>query len=229
MGYRYKEVFEPGRGYRFFRNRASLLLQSISYGRRLLEQQDAALTIILNKYVDQMVDRKPIAYEHQSALTATSFTDVSSAAFYKYVSAGAWEHIRNGSIQIGSADYYRNTSNQNIGDQREGTCTFHLVSGDNQLNAMIVSGFNCGILCGTSDHDGADNDLMLSRFGEKRIKIEPVAEFMEFISKRIEATRARVYDVRYTDLKNYSIEFPGIEPLATLRAQASSRRNRFAA
>ncbi len=54
-----------------------------------------------------------------------------------------WEHMRQGSFQFGTAQYYRTTPNRNIQDQREGASSIHLTSQGNQLNVTLTSGFNC--------------------------------------------------------------------------------------
>ena len=52
---------------------------------------------------------------------------------------------------------------------------------------------------------------MLSRFGGKRLKIEPVSQFLARVCKLTGAFRAYVFDVVYNDLKHYAAERPGIE------------------
>jgi hypothetical protein len=90
------------------------------------------------------------------------------------------------------------------------------MSGDNQLNVALISGFNCAIFCGTAHIEGPDHELMLSRFGSKRLKIEPVSEFLARVCKLTGAFRAHVFDVVYSDLKHYAAEVSGIERFSSI-------------
>ncbi len=47
---------------------------------------------------------------------------------------------------------------------------------------------------------------MLSRFGGKRVKIEPVVEFLTRVCRLTGSFRAQVKHVIYNDLKNYMTE-----------------------
>jgi hypothetical protein len=136
---------------------------------------------------------------------------VNSDTLYKYLSDATWDYIRQGSFQFGSAEFYRKTPNIKIQDQREGASNIHLISGDNQLNVALISGFNCAIFCGTAHIEGPDHKRMLSCFGSKRLKIEPVSKFVARVCKLTGAFRAHVFDVVYNDLKHYAAERPGIE------------------
>jgi small nuclear ribonucleoprotein (snRNP)-like protein len=211
MPYRYKEKFEKDNGYRFFRDKKSVLVHAISYGRRLTEGKVAAYDAHTNRYLDAVMPRASDSYEYAQALRPSDFPDVKSQPLYKYVSDATWEYIRQGSFQFGTAQYYRNTPNRNIQDQREGASSIHLTSQDNQLNVTLTSGFNCAIFCGTAHIEGPEHELMLSRFGRKRLKIEPLMEFLARVCRLTGSFRAHVKDVVYNDLKNYVTEHAGIE------------------
>jgi hypothetical protein len=216
MTYRYKEKFENDAGYSFIRDKKSVLVQAISYGRRFTEEQVAAYDRHINAYLDNVAGRSAEAPKYAQALRRDDFPDVSADPLYKYVSDATWKYIRQGSFQFGSAQFYRTTPNINIQDQREGASNIHLMSGDNQLNVALISGFNCAIFCGTALIEGPDHDLMLSRFGSKRLKIEPVSEFLARVCKLTGAFRAHVFDVVYNDLKHYAAELPGIELFSSI-------------
>jgi hypothetical protein len=216
MAYRYKEKFENDAGYRLIRDRKSILVQAISYGRRFTEEQVAAYDRHINAYLDNVAGRSAEAPKYAQALRRDDFPDVSSDPLYKYVSDATWEYIRQGSFQFGSAQFYRTTSNINIQDQHEGSSNIHLMSGDNQLNVALISGFNCAIFCGTAHIEGPDHELMLARFGSKRLKIEPVPEFLARVCELMGAFRARVFDVVYNDLKHYAAELSGIERFSSI-------------
>jgi hypothetical protein len=211
MHYRYKEKFEKDAGYRFSRDKRSVLVHAISYGRRLTDEETAAYNRHVNAYLDAVMRRTNEVYKYAQALTRTDLPDVESEPLYKYVSDATWEYIRKGSFQFGTAQYYRSTPNINIQDQREGASSLHLASGNNQLNVTLTSGFNCAIFCGTAQIEGPDHELMLSRFGRKRLKIEPVTGFMACVCRLTGAFRAHVFDVVYNDLKDYAAEHSGIE------------------
>jgi hypothetical protein len=211
MPYRYKEKFEKDAGYRFLRDKRSLLVRASSYGRRFTDGQVASYDGHINRYLDAVTPRAGNAYKFAKALTRTDFPEAKSEPLYKYVSDTTWGYIRRGSFQFGTARYYRTTPNMNIQDQHEGTSSIHLTSQDNQMNVTLTSGFNCAIFCGTAHIEGGDHEMMLSRFGRKRLKIEPVTEFLARVCRLTGAFRSHVFDVVYTDLKNYTTEHPGIE------------------
>jgi hypothetical protein len=210
MAYRYREKFDY-RGYRFIRDKKSVLVHAISYGRRLPDGEVAHYDRRINAYLDAVLSRTAGDSIYAQALTRTDFPDLTSEPIYKYISDATWEYIRHGSFQFGTAQYYRTTPNINIQDQREGTSTIHLASGTNQLHVTLTSGFNCAIFCGTAHIEGPDHELMLSRFGRKRLKIEPVGDFLACVGRLIGSFRAHVFDVVYTDLKNYAAELEGVE------------------
>ena len=211
MPYKYKEKFLPDNGYRFYRDDRSILVQMLAYGRPLTDTQLVSVAKNFNKYLDTILKRDPQTPAYGPALQRSDFKDLKSEPLYKYVSDSTWNHICKGSFQLGTAEYYRNTPNMNIRDQREGASMFYLVSGNNQLSVAITSGFNCALFCGTSFVQGPDHELMLSRFGRKRIKIDPLDEFVAALAKHIGAFSAHVYDIIYADLKNYLAKREGIE------------------
>jgi hypothetical protein len=211
MPYCYREKFEKYGGYRFVRDKKSILVHAISYGRRLTDGQVAAYDSRVNAFLDAVLPRASGDAKYAQALTRTDFPDLKAEPLYKYVSNATWEYIRQGSFQFGTAQYYRTTPNIDIQDQREGASSIHLASVNNQLNVTLTSGFNCAIFCGTAHIQGPDHDLMLSRFGRKRLKIEPVSKFLARVCKLTGSFRAHVFDVVYNDLKNYAVELEGVE------------------
>jgi hypothetical protein len=211
MPYLYRVKFEKNGGYRFIRDKKSILVHAISYGRRLPDGQVAAYDRHVNAYLDAVMPRATEGAKYAQALTRTDFPDVESEPFYKYVSDATWEYIRQGSFQFGTAQYYQTTPNINIQDQREGASSIHLASGNNQLNITLTSGFNCAIFCGTAHIGGPDHDLMLARFGAKWLKIEPITEFLTCVRRLTGSFRAYVFDVVYNDLKNCAAEQEGVE------------------
>lgn len=211
----YRENFEQNGGYRLFRDRVSVLSRSFSFSRRLTDQQNLALAKRLDDFfaaIDGHVDGAldPNSKLPETPLTKADFAEVNPATMYKYAEDATWEHLRRGSFQFGTAEYYRNSPNIKIQDRREGFGHFHLTFGNDQLNVSLISGYNCGIFCGTDQIDGPNDDLMRERFGRKRIKIEPVREFIARAKKCIGAYRSRIYDVVYRDIQSYADEFPDV-------------------
>jgi hypothetical protein len=143
--------------------------------------------------------------------------------YYKYISGQTWNYVNAGSFQLGTASYYRSTPNIKIKDEREGAGDFRLASGPDQLNATILSGFNAAIYCGT----GAigDRALMTSRFGGRVIKIHPVKEFAKRIATRVGAAEFHVYDLVYTDQKNFFAEKEGIRDFISIVRQHDTAGN----
>jgi hypothetical protein len=186
-------------------------MQASAYGRRFTEDQLTSFATATNTYLDAVLQQEPLSPTHRAALVEADFPDLNREPLYKYVSDTTWNYISTGSFQLGTAAYYRSTPNMNIRDQREGASFFHLMSGDNQLNISLTSGFNCAIFCGTSHMKGKDHTLMQSKFGKKRLKIEPLSEFVARICQKLNSVRACVHEVVYTDLKNYIAEHDGIE------------------
>jgi hypothetical protein len=176
----------------------------MSYGRRLSPDHIAALVRRINEYLDTIARRAPKDYEPHAALTLDNFPHIVDQSYYKYISEETWGYNKDGSFQLGTASYYRSTPNMKIKDEREGASDFHLAHGTDQLNVSIMSGFNAAIYCGTGAM--GDRALMSSRFGVRLIKIYPVREFAERIAHRIGATDFHVYDVVYTDQKNFFME-----------------------
>ncbi|WP_407187421.1 hypothetical protein [Bradyrhizobium centrosematis] len=190
---------------RLVRDTRSVLIGGISaFSTRLTDAQ-------LASYAELMARRSSEAeqetFQIAPALTLSDFSDRSTEPLYKYVSDDTWQrYISKGSIQLGTASYYRTTPNMNIRDRREGASTFHLLADDFTFNVDMMIGDNCAVFCGTAQMEGPDHELMRSRFGERRIKIDPLPDFIAFISERTKAFRTRVFDVRYTDLKHFVAE-----------------------
>ena len=196
---------EPTRMFRLVRDSRSVLVGGISgFSTRLTDAQ-------LASYAELIAKRSPEA-EHEKfqvapALTLADFPDRSAEPLYKYVSDDTWQrYVSKGSIQLGTASYYRTTPNMNIRDRREGASSFHLLSDNFTFNVDMMIGDNGAVFCGTAHIEGPDHELMLSRFGGRRIKIDPLSEFIAFISERIKPFRTKVLDVRYTDLKHFVAE-----------------------
>jgi hypothetical protein len=219
----YREEFEKDNGYRFYRRNKSLVLRSASYGRRLSPNDIAALVRGINEYLDTVSGRSAINYAPTPALTLEDFPHIVDDSYYKYISDDTWNYNKAGSFQLGTASHYRSTPNIKIKDEREGAADFHLAHGPDQLNATILSGFNAAIYCGT----GAigDRALMTSRFGGRLIKIHPLREFARRIATRIGAAEFHVYDVVYTDQKNFFAEKEGIRDFITIVRQYDASGN----
>ena len=94
---------------------------------------------------------------YRDPIIESEFAECSNEPLYKYVSDSTWKYLSEGSFQLGTAKYYRETPNINVQDRREGASIFHLAHKDDQLNVGIVSGMNCALFCGTSFSDGADH------------------------------------------------------------------------
>lgn len=218
LRFRYKEKFEKDKGFRFFRDKRSVLVQAISFGRRLTERQTADYVKRINVFLDDVSGGEEKSYADWPALTKFDFPDLKSEPLYKFVSDETWNYIQRGSFQLGTADYYRTTLNQKVKDEKEGASTFH----DNQLNVSIISGFNCAIFCGTSLFEMTP--MMRDRFGAKLIKIDPVQKFVQRICKLTGAYSGRVYDVVYTDLKNYMTSLEGIEKFIQITGKGDLSR-----
>ena len=144
-------------------------------------------------------------------LTMHDFAEVDTDYIYKYVNESTWNYIAQGSFQFGTAEFYRNTSNIEIQDRKEGVGHFHLIHENDQLNISLTSGYNCAIFCGTGTIDGPNEALMRQRFGTRRIRISPLKQFAERAKTLLGAHRYRVYDVIYRDVQSYTAECKGVK------------------
>src|SRR6266480_2786579 len=84
MPYRYKEKFEKDAGYRLFRDKKSVLVHTISYGRRLTAEKVVAYDAHTNRYLDAVLPRASNSYKYAQALKPSDFPDVKSEPLYKY-------------------------------------------------------------------------------------------------------------------------------------------------
>ncbi|HTR87171.1 MAG TPA: hypothetical protein VMI56_22000 [Reyranella sp.] len=207
LQYHYKEAFEPLAGYRFSRNKRSLLLGATATGQKLTNEQNISFTKASDAYFDSLQGREPRQIKIERLLSESDFQTPCDAPLYKYVSEETWHHIQRGSFRLGSAVYYRTTENHGIRDDREGCGYFFIQSNDDQFSLGLTSGFNAAIFCGTAlPHADVDHEVMIGKFGSRLLKIEPVNEFIERLRKRIHAFRARVFDITYTDTKTIIVQ-----------------------
>jgi hypothetical protein len=209
---KYREVFEADCGYRLYRHRVSILLQALSYGRRLTDDQIGAYVSAVNTYLDTISDRPTLDPSELFPLTASTFPKAADRPFFKYVSDETLAFISRGSFRFGSAEFYRATENALIQDVREGLATFHIGSDDNQLHASMVSGYNCVLFCGTSTYN-PDSARMKKSFGTNLIRIENPSAFASQVCSLLGAKAWHIHDVAYTDLKNFTLELPSVERL----------------
>jgi hypothetical protein len=222
--YEYREDFEVDAGFRLFRDKVSVLLQSTSCGQRLSDQQNCALVRATNDFMDAIADPDFAKVNVDRAtppdipLRESDFREIEDGPLYKYIRQDTLSFMERGSFQFGTAEYYRNSPNIKIRDRREGAGHFHLGFLNDQFNTSLISGYNCAVFCGTSLIDGPDDAFMRDQFGPHRIRIESSREFMSRASKCIGAHRARVYDVVYRDVQSYTVEFPDISRLLEIEA-----------
>ncbi len=217
---KYRESFEVDKGYRFYQNKISILVQQIAHGRRLGSDQLSKYVAAINEYLNSISGRKNILSNEIFPLTRSNFPQVKEGSFYKYVSDETLEYIKRGLFQFGTAQHYRDSENEGIRDDREGMSTFHIGSGNNQLHASIVSGFNCAIFCGAADQN-RDEELMQSRFGRNVLVIKDPTKFITHVCGLLNARESYIYDVVYTDLKNYVLELDDIDSFYKIASDGS--------
>ena len=174
MKYRYK--LDADRGITLYKGKLSVLLQAISYGRSRNDNQLRIYVDATQNLLDGVAGIEVASAQIAPAVMRDSFVSPTDNLFWKYVSPDTLEHIKKGSLQVGTASYYRSCENPEIRDHREGCSTFHIGCGNDQPHASVVSGFNCLILCGTTPGN-PDIELMSKRFGERRIQIRDVRAF----------------------------------------------------
>lgn len=227
MGHRYKERFERDRGFRIFRDKCSILLQAQAFGKRLTDREIADYCAAVDSYLDAVTPRDKLEYVPSEILPGVELKDVTNEPLFKYVDDKAWGYIQAGSFRFGTAMDYRASPHESDRDQHEGAGHFALASGDDQATVTITSGFNCAIFCGTSYLDGVAHSNMLSRHGLRRIKIEPVAEFINEVAGRIDAIGSRIHDVIYTNRKVFKAELPGIEKIVHITGTGNLTERRL--
>jgi hypothetical protein len=207
---KYREIFEGDKGHRFYRHRVSVLVQAITYGRRLDGEQLSKYVANINVYLDGISGRTRAQYNDIAPLSRTAFPQVKVNSFYKYVSDETLGYTKRGSFQFGTAQFYRNSDNAKIRDEREGASTFHIGFRDNQVHVSVISGFNCAIFCGVADRAHTDEKLMRSRFGRNLLVIKDLKKFATRACSLLGAKKVYIYDVIYSDLKNYVLEMDGV-------------------
>jgi len=198
-----RNSFEPNAGYRFFRNEVSVLLHAAARFKR-----DAVVTNIdlfnffrrLNRFLE---DVGAYEFERQGPsklMAAENFSDLKSdAVFYKFMSDSTLNHLMSGSFHLGSIAYYRNIEKQNSKDAMEGLANIAFQAPGNVFGLSLASGYNFGILCGTSKLDRRAE--MSDRFGPRIIKITNLRRFAEELKALFGAKRFYYNQVVYNDIK----------------------------
>jgi hypothetical protein len=120
----YREKFEKDSGYRFYRRNKSILIQLMSYGRRLSPADMTNLVRGFREYKDAIDGRTAHPYGSNNIVsipTLANFPDITDPTYYKYISEETWNYILNEhSFKLGTAAEYRSTTNLGMKDEQEG-------------------------------------------------------------------------------------------------------------
>jgi len=202
----YREIHVPDEGFRLLKNDLSIMIRSSAVSDRLTEEE---MIVFANAFSDFYADIKGYKILRIGDGTVTrpqDFIRPNDGDIIKYVSRETYDLIREGTIQLGSCEYYRNADGLSIHDPREGDYTFFIAHGMKQFQASIRAGGNCFLLCGTEMCTGERDEYMRERHGRVKIRINNVDNFAEMICRKIGAVSYKFYNVIYSDSKAFVIE-----------------------
>jgi hypothetical protein len=199
--------FEGNAGYRFFKDRVSILLHALA-----IAKEGAVFTNTdcynffrhMNKYLQSVGAYSPEKLDFGKILTIEHFVDLEDVAFYKFGSEQSLDYILKDSFQFGSIEYYRNIEEQNSKDTMEGLSNLVISTPKRIICTSLVSGYNYCIFCGTSRLD--NRDQMSNRFGPKIVKIADLRKFAEEVKAILGARRFFLHQVIYDDLKIFRVK-----------------------
>jgi hypothetical protein len=132
----FREEFEPPHGFRFWRDHVSLKVRGYALTKHLSATQMLAYADATHRFSDSL--REVEALDDgvgDSVLTPASFPTLRAPKFFKCVSLKVWdEHLSKGTVQLGSAPYYREIENLQARDRHEGFCQIAFTSGKSQMH-----------------------------------------------------------------------------------------------
>ena len=217
-----KHQFIKDIGIKFTKSGNSFILSMISVGEKLTQDQLGSLAKITRNYLDALSGRDAIIDSEDPA----EYPDFDSRAdniLIKYVTNESLLHIKNGTLQLGSTQYYRDISRIESQDQHEGYGLLHIPVEERMLHCSGTAGFNTYIFCGS--RRDVDDRLMRQKFGPNRITITNPIRFFDFINRKISGKKFSIRDIQYGDKKNYIVSKnkiiltePFIHPRESIRA-----------
>jgi hypothetical protein len=193
---------EPDAGYRLFKDNVSVLLHAAAR-----VKHDATLTSldVLNyfKRINQFLQTVG-AYEREDIdvnkiMRVEDFPDLDEVEFYKFLPGSTVDYYRAGKFQFGSVQFYRDIENQSSRDRMEGLANIIFHGPKHDWAMSLASGYNFGMLCGTSSLNARDH--LSGQFGAQIIKIANLRAFAEEVKVRLGAKRYYLNHVSYNDLK----------------------------
>lgn len=196
-------------GFEYEVNKKSLILQLIAMTKERSQFTDDELKkmiAITSNYLDKVSrDLESPAELFGHILTADSGIGRIKKPFYKFIPKEIYEnHISKGRFQLGSLKYYREIENESSRDEKEGFSNIIIYTGDRQIFASLISGFDQYILCGTHSLD--ESKYMSERFGGVILKFRNINSFASKTMKAINAFDWHVMDITYSDFKAYIVD-----------------------
>jgi hypothetical protein len=157
-----------------------------------------------NNYFDSLSQEKFEQKEFLGVLNIMDYElEIEKINLYKFISKETFEnYYKKGKFQLGSLEYYREIENKSSRDEREGFSNIIINSGNRQIFASVISGFNKYIFSGTDSLENSEK--LAEKFGSVCIKVKNIQSFADKIKKAINAKSWEIKRVTYTDFKAYS-------------------------
>ena len=185
----FSEIFELDRGYRFKRDRVSILVKMIALGRSLTEQRLFSLADATNEYFDSVAGETHAPAQFAPTMTSDFFPERDAGRLFKFIEPQVWrDHISKGDFRLGALKYYRDTENEQIRDRCEGASQITLSWQGREIHFAVEAGENCVVFCGTNRKVSARR-TMSERFGKMVIEIIDPHTFAERVCQKIGAVR----------------------------------------
>jgi hypothetical protein len=197
-----RHVFEPDRGFRFFKDEVSVLLHvAVRFKQTAIVTNFDLFNLfkVMNKYLQGVGAYEAERQGTSKLMDADNFPDLEEVEFYKFLPERSLEYYLAGSFQFGSIQYYRNIEHQNSKDAMEGLSNLAIKTRIHLFGMSLASGHNFGLFCGTSNLNRRQE--MFERFGPRIIKIASLRQFAEEVQSLLGAKRFYFNRVTYNDLK----------------------------
>lgn len=204
-------------GMEYFLDKRSIIVQLISMTKENVMFDDIDLKVIITAFSElqnSISSKQRSSKELFGDLNVKEHdVDINTLSFYKFVSKDTLiNYLKKGKFQFGSLQYYREIEKENCRDEKEGLSNLLITTGNRQVFASVISGFNQFIFCGTDNID--EWDQMANKFGKVCIKLKNIKSFADKVQASIGAKSWQIKKVTYSDFKAYSVnqEIKNLDP-----------------
>jgi hypothetical protein len=202
-----RHTFEPNAGYRFYKEEVSLLLHAAARFKQaavITNYDMLKLFQRLNRYLKDVGAYDAERQGVSNIMTSNHFPDPTDVEFFKFMPKKSLEYYLQGSLQLGSIEYYRTIEQQNSKDSLEGLSNIAVTTRNHLFAVSLASGYNFGILCGTATLNRRTE--MSQLFGTHIIKIRNLKSFAEDVKSLFGAKRYYFNRDIYNDLKMFRMK-----------------------